>query len=377
MSLSQLLYEFELAPFVVQVAVGFIIFSVTITSFAYLLILIRRFRGYIYDKRQEMLEPIIDDTIINQLLFNEYTEDTADVSAIPLDITVLKQAPFRGRANRQILIRYLMQYRKNMRGINGLLLKRIFLELDLDKDSMRKLRSSSWISKVCGLQELTTMDVSIPDVNILPLTNSKNRELRAAARSAYLKLSKNEAFKFFDVVTEPMLDWDQIELFRIITSSEELVIPNFANWISYSPNKTVVEFCIKLAVHYNQVSAADAIVKLLDSHDHELRAHAIHAIGSLKLDEIEHKLLSMYPSQPLQCQIEILKALGKIESGKSYDFLTTEFLYANNFDIRKAAARSLVKSRGITEDTIAKFKEIVTPENMLILNHCMNPLIQF
>lgn len=377
LSFSHLDAVFVAAPLVVQIALAVTVFSIAMTLLTYLSIFLQRFKGYMLDRRKARLEPIIDDVIINQIILKEYSVKNEGHKNLHIDTRELQQSCFKGSRNKQVLINHLLHYRKNLRGVNGEMLKRIYLELYLDKESMRKLHSGKWHEKVRGLQEITTMEIIIPDVNILPLTNSKNREVRAAARSAYLKLSKNEAFKFFDVVTEPMLEWDQIELFRIITSSEDITIPNFAYWIAYSNNKTVVDFCMKLAVHYNQVSAADSIMKILDNRDILLRSHAINALGKLKIEEAEPRLMQMYNSQPIVCQNEILKALGLIETGKSYEFLKFQFLHANDFDIRKNAARSLVKSRNISNQMVEELKVLASPENLKILKHCMNPLIHY
>lgn len=375
MDFSQLMYEFRSMPLVVEIAVTVIVFSVFVTAFTYISILIQRLKGYLTEKRRARLEPVIDEFVLDELSDTTQSKGIRRASA-EAGLQILRQPLFKGRRNRQILLNRLIYFRKNVRGENANQLKRIYLGLDLDRESIRKLKSYRWNTKIKGLQEITTMEVSIPDVNILPLTNSKNRELRSIARIAYLKLSKNEAFKFFDVVTEPMLEWDQIELFRIITTSDDIPIPSFANWIAHSRNKTVVSFCIKLAVHYNQINASEAIIKLLDNRDLELRVGAINAIGQLKLVSAELRLMTMYSSQPVISQIEILKALGRIESGNSFTFLKHEFLNASEFDLRKNAARSLVKSKNISQDIINDLRKIASVENCKILSHCLHPLIQ-
>lgn len=376
-SVHGLVYELTYAPLVVQIAAFVIIVSVIITFFSYVFILVRRYRGYMHDRLKARLEPMIDDVVINQIILSEYASRQDDSPIQQLDLHELRRPVFRRDKSRQILIDHLMHYMQNMRGINGEMLKQIYLDLFLNQESLSKLKSGKPEINVRGLQEITTMEVVIPDVNILPMTNSKDPVLRQAARNAYLKLSKNDAFKFFDVVTEPILEWDKIELFRIITSTKDIVIPNFAKWITYSSNKTVIDLCIKLAVYYNQVSASDSLIKLLDSHDAYLRVQAINAIGKLKLHEAEDKLRHLYNSQPISCQTEILKALGQMETGNSLEFLKDQFLHANDFDIRKNAARSLVSSRGISKETIKELVNISSVENQKILNHCMNPLILY
>ena len=276
-----------------------------------------------------------------------------------------------------MLIDRIVNYKKSFTGSIGALLRQLYLELELDKVSAKKMKSAKWNRKVQGMIELTDMDMSISDVNILPLTNSKNRELRAEARNAYIKLSKNEPFKFFDVVTEPLLMWDQIELFKTITTTEEIAIPHFARWVTYSSNKSIVSFCLKLIVHYNQQDAAQAVIRLLDNKDHALRADAINCLGKLRCEEAEPRLISIYSNQPLNCQIEILKALGRIDTGENIQFLRREFLQSSDFDIRKNAAKSLIKIKSVPRSLIDELIETGTAENQLILKHCMNPLIKF
>jgi hypothetical protein len=250
--------------------------------------------------------------------------------------------------------------------------------MNLTKDSYDKMKSMRWERKIKSVMELTQMDVQISDVTILPLTNSTNSSLRAAARNAYIQLSKNEPFKFFDIATEPILPWDQLELFKIITTTKDIAIPNFSRWVSYSTNKSVVSFCLKLIAHYDQQSAIPAVMELLNNKDHYFRADAINCLGKLSAEMAEEKMLRIYNTQPLNCQIEILKAIGRISSGKHLDFLKTEFLYSSNFDIRMNASRSIIgHNTPVSRALIEELKETSHEENRLIINHCLNPLIKY
>ncbi|OJU73798.1 MAG: hypothetical protein BGO09_00160 [Bacteroidetes bacterium 47-18] len=364
-------------PLVIQIAAVSIVVSVCFILFIQFRILQTRIRGYRLQKRLDRINPIIDAVISEQVILrNDLMADGASVDNIPLDLSGFEHPVFRRSANRQLLLERLISYRKSFGGKTGALLRRIYLELGLEKMSFSKMKSFRWNNKVKGIRELTDMDIIISDVNILPLTNSKRHELRSEARNAYIKLSKNEPFKFFDISTEPLLMWDQIELFKTITTTENIAVPNFARWVTYSNNKSIISFCLKLIVYYNQTDAAPAVVRLLDNKDHVLRAEAINCLGKLKYEEVEQQLIHIYSNQPLRCQIEILKAVGRFETGKSTAFLKQEFLYSTDFDIRKNAALSLVKS---THDPalITELIEASSEENQLIIKHSMNPLIKY
>ncbi|ACU59746.1 HEAT repeat domain-containing protein [Chitinophaga pinensis] len=371
------LYDFRGASLNIQIAIIFIFIAVACTVLAYLSILTGRYRAYRREKKLASLHPVIDDLLMEHILLNDELASNVPADQVILPVEVFRLPVFEKRWAREALIARLIEYRNNVRGSMGEQLRNLYIQLELDKDSLRKMKSRKWDKKVQALAELSNMNMSIADVTILPLTNSRNRELRAAARHAYIKLSKNEPFKFFDVVTEPLLMWDQVELFKIISTTEHIAIPNFAQWITYSSNKSIVAFCLKLVVHYNQISAVPAVVRLLDTKDHYLRADAINCLGKLKIEDVEEKLLHMYNSQPLNCRLEILKAIGRINSGKNVDFLRQEFLHATDFDVRKHAAKSLIKNQWAAKGLIQELIDTATAENKLILKHSMNPLIKF
>lgn len=362
-------------PVVVQIALVFILLAICFTLLAYFSILRGRYRGYVRAKRQSRLNPIIDGLIVEHIVMNEALNKAkaAEHESVAMHFQLQELEP---KWARQLLTDRIIDFRKNIRGTVGEALRTLYLDLELDRDTQRKLKSGSWNKKVQALNEYVSMGVPVADVTLLPLTNSRNRELRSAARHAYIKLSRNEPFKFFDVVSDNLLMWDQVELFRIITTTEKIVIPNFARWITYSTNKSVVSFCLKLVVHFNQTAAIPAIIKLLGTKDHYLRADAISALGKLEVNEVEHDLVEMYNNQPLNCQIEILKALGRLKGKAHLDFVKKEFLHASDFEVRKNAARAIVNMYPSGSPVVEELLVSATEENQLILRHCMNPLIK-
>lgn len=370
-------YYYDSYPLVIQIAIFLTGVAIVTTVIAYSSILFRRGRGYLVDVRTRKINQFLDNLITDHIIFNEDVLNGVALPDVQLDLAPFQKPVFRQKWVKQALIDRLIYFSNSFSGDRNVLFRRLFLELELEKLSFKKIKSISLSTKIVGLVELTSMGVAVADVIILPLTNSRNRKLRSEARIAYIKLSKNDPFKFFDDATEPLLLWDQLELFKIITTTEGLTIPNFARWITYSTNKSIVSFCLKLVIYYNQHEAIPAIVKLLDTKDHYLRVDAINCLGKLKADEVEEKLVLIYNNQPLRCQIEILKALGRFSTGKQIQFLRNEFIRSTDFDIKKNAARSLISHGRQTKDIVQHLIDTATPESAIILKHCMNPLIKY
>lgn len=368
--------EFGVLPLAIQIALVLIVVALIGTSLAYFFILYNRFRGAVYERKKKVLKPMYDELIVSNIVLHPEAHSGISSEYIAEITQQFESLPNQSKVARRILAKQLINYRKNIRGTIGDAIRNLYIDLGFDKQNIKLLRSGNWNVQVTALHELVDMDIPVADVTLLPLTNSHNRDLRSAARHAYIKLSKNDPFKFFDVVTEPLLMWDQIELFRIITTTESIAIPTFARWITYSSNKSIVSFCLKLMVHYNQLAAVPAVIKLLDTKDHFLRADAINALGKMEASESEEKLIYIYPNQPLICQLEILKAIGRFRSSQHLDFLKREFLYTSSFDIRKNAAKSIVKTVRENDPFLKELLDNATAENLIVLKHCMNPLIR-
>ena len=370
--------QFNLLPLFIEIALVFIFIAIMTTLLSYGSILFRRYNGYVYQKRLNHLSPIIEDLITEQVLLNEHLGKDIPVEEIQFDQEAISKKIFKKPEVRQILIDTLIRYRKNFRGEVGELLRKLYIDMDLIEDSFTKLRKFKWETKIKALVELTQMDIPISDSMLLPLTNSRNPTVRAASRNAYIQLSKNEPFKFFDIATEPILPWDQLEMFKIITTSKDITIPNFSRWVSYSNNKSIVTFCLKLIAHYDQQTAIPAVMDLLETKDHYFRAHAINCLGKLSAEVSEEKLVNIYTTQPSNCQIEILKALGRIASGKYLEFLKQEFLYSSSFDVQMNSARSIIKHNSQQSRLLLnELMETTNEENQLIIKHCQNPLIKY
>ncbi|MEX6687063.1 HEAT repeat domain-containing protein [Danxiaibacter flavus] len=362
-------------PVIMQIAICFIIISVALIVYIQFRLFIIRYKGHRLEQKKAKLVPFIDGLITEHILMRTDIDSSSDVNSIIIDTAAFNTPQLSGKESRQILIDRIISYKKGFSGTIALLLRKLYQDLEFDKVSYKKMNAFKWSKKIKGIRELVDMDAPISDVIVLPLTNSKHRELRAEARNAYIKLSKNEPFKFFDISTEPLLMWEQIELFKTITTTKDISIPNFARWITYSNNKSIISFCLKLIVHYKQTDAAPAIVKLLDNKDHTLRAEAINTLGKIKYLPAEDQLIHLYTNQPLTCQLEILKAIGRMETGRNIQFLKQEFLYSTDFDVRKNAAKSIIMSDA--QDLIDELFQSSTPENKLILKHAMNPLIKY
>src|ERR1700733_15190423 len=66
--------QFSYLPLFIEIALAFILIAIMATIIAYSVILYKRWKGYVEDKRMAFISPKIEDMITEQVLINENLE---------------------------------------------------------------------------------------------------------------------------------------------------------------------------------------------------------------------------------------------------------------------------------------------------------------
>jgi hypothetical protein len=377
--LKKLLTHFSDLALVIQLSFIVIAACIVIIVLSFILISISRYRKRLRDKRESKLDPLFDKYIYNYISFDNPQFSENEFSSKESIVREIKKHTYR-RKNLQLFLDHLIGFKKTFAGNMSNEINELFYDAGLQSFCLKKLFKLARYKKIKGLTEFIALGIPLADVYIIPLTHSRARSVRITARYAYIKLSKNNPFSFFDSSKEELLTWEQIELFQIITTNEQLIIPNFSSWISYSENASIIKFCLQLVAHYHQSEALHAVQRLLDSKDPEIRSATIECLGKMKNHDHEDKMIHIYFEQPLSCQLAILDALGRIASGRYVDFLINEFKNGSEFEIRKAAAKALI--RNINRDPLEEGKivseilEHASDEQRTMINYYRYPILK-
>lgn len=360
-------------PFIIQLCIVFILSCILLFSFFFAIITFIRYQFDRKKRREEKLSPIIDELILKYLL--EDNPNKFSQSDINTDFTnnigVLNDFKL------GLVTDQLIKYKNNFDlSVNEQYYK-LISALRIEDHIEKKFNFTSNFSKMKGIQELSSLAITAAESNIFPFTYSPNSNIRKEARTSYIRLSKNDPFKFFDEPKEQINSWDQIKLMKYLMEIDEKEIPKFSKWITYSNNDSIVSFSIKMCSYFNQQEAIPVLIDYLKTNNHELRAEAIKALGDLKANESEAILKEIYMNQPDNCQVEIIKSIGKFNTGKSIDFLQDSFESAINTNTKKVAAESIYNysetGKQLFNNLLNKHKDF----NNLILQHIANPLIKF
>ncbi len=379
--ISNLIQNFGGLALVIQLSLIVIAACIVTIIIGFITISVSRYRRKVREKRENKLIPIFDELIYQYISFGNLPPSEMEFQTKEGIIQELDKKYLYRNKNLQLFLERLIGFKKTFSGDMSDEINELFYEVELHKFCLRKLSKMARHKKIKGLSEFIALGIPLADVHIIPLTHSRSRSVRTTARHAYIKLSKNNPFTFFDSSKEELLVWEQIELFQIITTNEQLIIPNFSSWIAHSKNKSIVKFCLRLVEHYHQTEALPSVQRLLDSPETDIRSAAINCLGMMRNTDHEDKMVHIYFEQSLEGQEEILNAISRIASGRYVDFLVNEFKNGSEFNIRKAASRALISNLRYDQEekerVIAEVTEFASDEQKTMINYYQYPILKF
>lgn len=293
---------------------------------------------YLYQKKRrhfvkKRISEILDEWISEALLEETEIEHT-HVTPELLDY-------FTNEKNRQYAIDQLISVKKNITGVAGRNIIRLYEQLELNFDSLNKFRNSVWYMKAKGIYELYMMGQRNMKDEIARYTNDKDEFVRTEAQTATMAFSGFGGLLFLNTLTYPLNDWEQVKILEQLHSIDPEDMPELPQWLQ-SGNDYVVLFALKLAEVYYQLHAHDYVLPCLDHKDERIRKHAILTISRIANENTTEVLILKYKNEIPSNQRIILQQLSRIGGDKELDFLLEEL---NNTDdlLKLESARALVK----------------------------------
>ena len=220
---------------------------------------------------------------------------------------------------RQVLIDQMIDVSVNLKGDSENKLTRLYMELALDRDSIRRAHSRKWHLRIKGFRELAFMGIKEANDEMYKSLNSRNEILRMEAQIALVRLSDKEHFDFLSKLERPFSLWEQITLHDLILQ-HNIPVPEFKKWLS-SPNPTVVMFALRMIREFKQRDAEPEVKIALLHRDHRVSKLAVEVSGDLDLRGTLDTMKRMYKFQDYNGCLEIVKSMGKMPEQAMMGFL--------------------------------------------------------
>lgn len=246
--------------------------------------------------------------------------------------------------HRRVIIGELIHTKKNLSGEASENLRKLYEKLGLDRDSRQKLKNGRWYMKARGILELSAMDQKDCLLTIYKLTNHKNEFVRMEAQSAIINFAGAEGLRFLDIISYPLLPWQQIKLLDQLSSLRAESFPGIEKWL-VAENDSVVLFALRLVRIYHRFELHDAAAKCLTHRLPEIRQCAVETLMHIYEENTASLILENYENENKSYQLMALKALKEIGPEENIPFLTGE-LGKPDDDIKLAAARALAAATG-------------------------------
>ncbi len=248
----------------------------------------------------------------DQVLKQEYQEQLADF----LFNDEIQSVAFRGVnniKNRQILIDELRFLHSNLYGEAASKLRDLYFDMDLHKDSLRKVYNRRWHTKSKGFREVAQMDVKDANDYILSFTNSKNPNIRVEAQVAMVKLSEEEPLAFLNDLTYELSDWEMINIYDTLVY-HQINIDSFEPWLD-SDNYSVIMFALRMIMLFKHVQTIPRVKQLLFHEYPEIRLAATKALKPMESVDYIPELKLLYRDETYRLQ-EILREFEEKDKDK-------------------------------------------------------------
>jgi HEAT repeat protein len=201
--------------------------------------------------------------------------------------------------NREIFINELLSLHNNLYGEAATRLRDLYFNLELYKDSIRKVNNGKWNVKAKGFKELAQMDVKDANRDIANYVNSHNQILRMEAQLAMVKLNEEAPLGFLDDLKFELTEWEQVNILNTL-SYHQINIDSFDPWMS-SENDSVVIFATKLAGLYKHIQSWPKVLELLEHKNPKVRLVAIKTLDMFEVAENSGPFKEIYKQeQPLE-----------------------------------------------------------------------------
>ncbi|MBT7094013.1 MAG: hypothetical protein HN936_12255 [Bacteroidetes bacterium] len=311
--------------------IGIIIFIVILIAVVIFVLILRNRRKRVDVETEKVRDEYMDS--VSEYLFDESGAEPANLRTANT------------QKKRQILIDEIMQLYANLSGEISNKLRELYLDLDLDNDSVKKTKSPQWHIRAKGFRELAQMNIKTVNDEIERCLNSDNDVLRMEAQLAMVRLNYESPFSFLDRLEKPFTAWEQLHVYEMI-QRHQIPAPDFTRWLN-SPNETVVLFCVRMIHAFKQVEATKRVVDLLGHKNKDIKNEAIITLGELNVLDVLPELKARYTKEDQTGKVLILQAMSKMPEESNVDFLTGILEPSNELRIEAADALARIESFGV------------------------------
>jgi hypothetical protein len=152
----------------------------------------------------------------------------------------------------------------------------LFLNLGLQHFNIRRAEKGSLKQRLKAFEVLSKLKIVAAIPNIKQYILETNKALRAEAIMSLMRLSEKPLF-FLDNQKVTLTAWEAMKIHSMLKELPNEKIPQFTKWLNHR-QKTVVLFCLRMILHYQQRADIELLTHLTKSHSKRVANEAQKAL---------------------------------------------------------------------------------------------------
>ncbi|HSJ68324.1 MAG TPA: HEAT repeat domain-containing protein [Anditalea sp.] len=274
-----------------------------------------------------LMELILDEDLSEQMLEEKLAEFRLKI-------------PFNKDWCKELLIKNIIDLKKNFKGEMSTMFITIYLKLDLLSYSEDLIKNKVWYEKTKGIFHFEELDYSKGLPLITPFIKHKNKALKSVALIAHISLKEENSLDIFNDYQGHIDQVDELKILDTIKKKKLKIPDNIQNWLK-SDNPSLVLLTIKMISYFNHLALGEALLELLQSPNEEIRRNVIIASRQLYLVQAEDRLINSFHRESNNNQTEMIKTLAAIGSSATEEFLGELVELTDNREIKIEAMKAL------------------------------------
>jgi hypothetical protein len=295
-------------------------------------VLVRRIRRRKRIRFQKLFRSWLANAITN-LVLNPEKNFTISVQ---LEKLLLK------KYYRLLALDELLICKKYLKGNAMNMVVQLYEQLQLRKETDKKLNSRIWSRVVKGIQEIYIFDQYDAMEQLFAFADNENPFIRSEAQFGVVNLLGFDALQFLKRIHNSLSNWDQINLLHQLTLFEPKPLVEMPEWLLME-NESVVLFALKLLEAYPDEQYYPNLIVCLQHSNEAIRKQAIRCCGIIAQYDTATLLETQYEKENINNQLSILESLKKIMASPSKAFLVKNLDHSD--DRVKQLAAELIASK--------------------------------
>ena len=324
--------------------------------------------------RFRQLQKRFDQLISEVILSPDEDESGALSERHHFLIEATKKKYLRSTYAQNLMIERMLQLKRSIEGNLEQRIVDLYRRLDLQTNSIKKVKKRRWFLVVKGMKEVAEMQIKESNYLLIEKLTSSNKHVVREAQIALVKLSPQNPLYFLDKPGIYLTTWQMLRIHRFIKKNAKAGVPSFSKWLD-SSNVSVLQFAIRMISLFQQIEAAEQVAAFLSHADANVRKIAANTLLELEAFHLADTLQKVLETSPEYVDSITLETLSRLSTGDQAIKLAYTLLDNKDYLLKKEAVNTLLAGGVNSEDIVSKVSAEEKAGLESIIRHLQDPLL--